>query len=127
MKVLILCVKSNLSESQASFHQTPGIFTIFCPHGVCYGLEAMKHCESPRHPFEIFTDSKCHHQPSCMTMPAILAQNNKDIYHSWVLSTSLLSNKRVISTILGSYPLFSVPIRQLKNDIYQFWCHTNVG
>ncbi|XP_019630291.1 PREDICTED: uncharacterized protein LOC109474438 [Branchiostoma belcheri] len=32
---------------------TPGLFTIFCRHGVCYGFEAMRSCESPHHPFEI--------------------------------------------------------------------------
>lgn len=34
---------------------TPGIFTVYCPHGVCYGFEIMTRCESPRHPFNIFT------------------------------------------------------------------------
>ena len=33
---------------------TPGIFTIYCPHGVCCGFEVMEQHESPRHPFEIF-------------------------------------------------------------------------
>ena len=34
---------------------TRGIFTIYCQHGVCYGFQAMRSCESPRHPFDIFT------------------------------------------------------------------------
>ena len=34
---------------------TPGIFTIYCVHGVCYGFEIMRRCESPRVPFSIFT------------------------------------------------------------------------
>ena len=33
---------------------SPGIFTIFCPHGICYGFEVMQSCESPMHPFSIF-------------------------------------------------------------------------
>eukprot|EP00058_Branchiostoma_floridae_P011653 XP_002597141.1 hypothetical protein BRAFLDRAFT_76329 [Branchiostoma floridae] len=33
---------------------TPGLFTIFCKHGICYGFEAMTSCESPYHPYEIF-------------------------------------------------------------------------
>ena len=33
---------------------SPGIFTVFCPHGICYGFEVMLSCESPRHPFSIF-------------------------------------------------------------------------
>lgn len=33
---------------------TPGVFTIFCPHKICYGFEVMSTHESPRHPFQIF-------------------------------------------------------------------------
>ena len=33
---------------------TPGIFIIYCPHGVCCGFEVMKTHESPKHPFETF-------------------------------------------------------------------------
>ncbi len=32
---------------------SPGTFTIYCPHSVCYGLEVLRECESPRHPFQI--------------------------------------------------------------------------
>ena len=32
----------------------PGIFTIYCQHGVCYGYEVMAQCESPKIPFQIF-------------------------------------------------------------------------
>ena len=48
---------------------TPGICTIYCPHGICYGFQAMKHCESPRHPFEIFTNR-------FRTPPSILVYDN---------------------------------------------------
>ncbi|XP_035659097.1 uncharacterized protein LOC118404183 [Branchiostoma floridae] len=40
-------------ESYGHHSLTPGLFTLFCPHGVCYGFTAMQSCESPRHPFEI--------------------------------------------------------------------------
>ena len=33
----------------------PGIFTLFCPHGICFGYEVMQSCESPMHPFNIFS------------------------------------------------------------------------
>ena len=33
---------------------SPGIFTVYCEHGVCYGFEILQKCESPRHPFRIF-------------------------------------------------------------------------
>ncbi|KAH3830788.1 hypothetical protein DPMN_104041 [Dreissena polymorpha] len=29
----------------------PGIFTTFCPHGICYGFEVMECAESPNRPF----------------------------------------------------------------------------
>ena len=40
----------------ASSHSTltPGIFTVYCPHGLCCGFEVMKTHESPKHPFKIF-------------------------------------------------------------------------
>ncbi|KAK3109037.1 hypothetical protein FSP39_021641 [Pinctada imbricata] len=31
----------------------PGVFTIFCPHGVCYGFQVMPNNESPNVPFTI--------------------------------------------------------------------------
>ena len=33
---------------------SPGIFTVYCEHGVCYGFEILQKCESPQHPFRIF-------------------------------------------------------------------------
>ena len=33
---------------------TPGLFTLVCMHGICYGFSFMQHHESPRTPFEIF-------------------------------------------------------------------------
>ena len=47
---------SDECRKYASHHPnlTPGIFTIFCSHGLCYGYQVMDSHESPRHPFEIF-------------------------------------------------------------------------
>ena len=33
---------------------TPGIFAIYCPHGVCCGFKVMKTHESPKHPLDLF-------------------------------------------------------------------------
>lgn len=33
---------------------TPGVFTVFCPHGIAIGFEAMREFESARIPFDIF-------------------------------------------------------------------------
>lgn len=41
----------------------PGIFTLFCNHGVCYGFEVMKYHESPNVPFTILR-SRCKEAPS---------------------------------------------------------------
>ena len=32
---------------------SPGIYTLYCPHGTCYGFSILKNHEYPRHPFEI--------------------------------------------------------------------------
>ena len=32
---------------------SPGIFTVYCQHGVCSGYEVMAQCESPKLPFQI--------------------------------------------------------------------------
>ncbi len=57
---------------------TPGIFTVFCPHGICYGFQAMKQHESPAVPFSIFKtrfpvaprviiyDNACHLHQYCL-------------------------------------------------------------
>ena len=34
---------------------TPGIFTVYCIHSICYGFEVMCRCESPQVSFSIFT------------------------------------------------------------------------
>ncbi len=46
----------DMCQKRSYGHPTlsPGIFTIYCPHGVCYGFEVLRECESPRHPFQIF-------------------------------------------------------------------------
>ena len=33
---------------------TPGIFTIYCQHGICCGFEVMQSHKLPKHPFNIF-------------------------------------------------------------------------
>ena len=33
---------------------SPGIFTVYCPHQICYGFSVMRDHESPRVPFNIF-------------------------------------------------------------------------
>ena len=43
------------SYGHPSLDVTPGIFTVYCPLGVCYGFDNMQRCESRRHPFEIFS------------------------------------------------------------------------
>ena len=47
---------SNNCRKASYGHPTlsPGVFTIYCEHGVCYGFEVLQRCESPRHPFRIF-------------------------------------------------------------------------
>jgi hypothetical protein len=37
-----------------SHRYTPGLFSAFCPHGICIGFEAMRRFESARVPFDLF-------------------------------------------------------------------------
>ncbi|XP_063419439.1 uncharacterized protein LOC134702470 [Mytilus trossulus] len=44
-------VCSKLSKGHPSL--LPGVFTLFCPHGICYGFQVMKCHESPDVPFTL--------------------------------------------------------------------------
>eukprot|EP00058_Branchiostoma_floridae_P001861 XP_002587349.1 hypothetical protein BRAFLDRAFT_100546 [Branchiostoma floridae] len=57
---------------------TPGIFTLFCPNGVCYGFEAMHSCESVHHPFEIF-------RTRLTTAPRIVVYDNSCQLHRYAM------------------------------------------
>jgi len=58
---------------------TPGIFTLFCSHGICYGFQILKQHKSPKHPFEIFfTRFK--------TMPEYIIYDNSCKLHQYILN-----------------------------------------
>ena len=57
----------------------PGIFTIYCSHGVCCGFEVIWLHESPKHPFEIFLT--CFETP-----PEIIIYDNSCKLHQFVLN-----------------------------------------
>ena len=46
---------TNAENSYGHPTLTPGIFTLYCQDGVCYGFEVLRSCKSPRHPFQLFT------------------------------------------------------------------------
>ena len=58
---------------------TPGIFTIFCSHGVCYGFQILKEHESPKHPFELFLTR-------FKTMPEYIIYDNSCKLHQYTLN-----------------------------------------
>ena len=58
---------------------TPGIFTVYCPHGVCYGFEVMRRCESPKVPFDIFT-------LRFRSPPAVIIYDNACKLHAYCLN-----------------------------------------
>lgn len=58
---------------------TPGIFTLFCSHGVCYGFQILKQHESPRHPFELIL-TRFH------SMPEYIIYDNSCKLHQYVLN-----------------------------------------
>ena len=77
---------------------TPGIFTVYCPHGICYGFEVMQRCESPKVPFKIFTsrfispprtiiyDNACKLHVYCLNREPMLFQESRFL---WIDSTGV--------------------------------------
>ena len=43
-------------QSQRAPRLNPGVFTVYCQHRICIGFQLMTDAESPRTPFEIFTE-----------------------------------------------------------------------
>ena len=41
---------------------SPGSFTTYCQHRLCYGFEVMAQCKSPKIPFQVFT-TRIRHPP----------------------------------------------------------------
>ncbi len=72
---------SDSCRKNAYGHPTlsPGVFTIFCEHGVCYGFEILKSHESPRHPFSIFKTRFC-------TPPRMIIYDNCCKLHAYCLN-----------------------------------------
>ena len=62
---------------------TPGIFTLYCLHAICYGFEVMRSHESPRHPFEIFLTH--FEQP-----PTTIIYDNSCKLHQYILYRQLI-------------------------------------
>ena len=67
-------------RKQMKRHNTlnPGLFTIFCPHGVCLGFQLMVASESPRIAFEIFVRR-------FNKMPSVLIYDNACKLHLYAL------------------------------------------
>ena len=58
---------------------SPGIFTVYCKHGVCYGFEILQMCEFPRNPFQIFK--------SCfLQAPELITYDNACCLHIYSLN-----------------------------------------
>ena len=72
---------SNSCRKNAYGHPTlsPGVFTIFCIHGVCYGFAILKSHESPKHPFSIF-------KTCFQTAPKMIIYDNCCKLHAYCLN-----------------------------------------
>ena len=68
------CNKSTTKKRTLS----SGIFTFFCPHGICYGFQLMRTPESPRIPFDIL-------MRRFQTMPRIIIYDNACKLHTYCL------------------------------------------
>uniref|UniRef100_A0A7M5XNQ1 Uncharacterized protein n=1 Tax=Clytia hemisphaerica TaxID=252671 RepID=A0A7M5XNQ1_9CNID len=58
---------------------TSGIFTIYCPHGVCFGFQVMEKEESPNIPFTIF-------KTRLPTAPKYIIYDNACHLHTYALN-----------------------------------------
>jgi len=58
---------------------TPGIFTLFCSHGVCYGFQILEQHESPRHPFKLLL-TRFH------SMPKYVVYDNSCKLHQYIIN-----------------------------------------
>ncbi|XP_070541358.1 uncharacterized protein [Ptychodera flava] len=77
------CKKFNRGHPTLS----PGIFTLFCPHKICYGFQLLLSHESPEHPFSIFKtrfevapklivyDNACKLHQYCLNREPVFFQN----------------------------------------------------
>ena len=77
----LLSQEKDSCRKYATHHPTltPGIFTLYCPHGICYGFEVMRNHESPRTPFQIFFTRFL--QP-----PKVIIYDNACKLHQYILN-----------------------------------------
>ena len=71
---------------------TPGIFTLYCQHGVCYGFEVLRSCESPRHPFQLFTTR-------FTSPPSVIVYDNACQLHIYSLNREPQRFKRTLFVV----------------------------
>ncbi|KAH3799822.1 uncharacterized protein LOC127838876 isoform X1 [Dreissena polymorpha] len=57
----------------------PGIFTLYCLHGICYGFEVMRFCESPDVPFTLL-------RTRFPTAPKMVVYDNACSLHEYCLN-----------------------------------------
>ena len=70
----------------------PGIFTVYCQHGVCYGFEVLRSCESPRHPFRLFTTR-------FTSPPSVIVDDNACQLHTYALNREPQRFKRTFFAV----------------------------
>ena len=83
----------------------PGIFTVYCPHGVCYEFEVMCRCESPKVPFDIFT-------PRFHTPPCVIIYDNAYKLDAYCLNCKprLYQKTRFLSTTFTGVGMWAVVV-----------------
>ena len=103
---------------------TPGIFTLYCTHGICYGFEVMRRCESPQVPFSIFTsrfptppktivyDNACKLHVYCLNREPALYRSTRFFVDRFYWKGHIGCSK---GYSLDSYP--SVDIKRLNSQV----------
>ena len=71
---------------------SPGIFTLYCPHGTCYGFSVLENYESPRHPFDII-------RTRFKVAPGVIVYDNACKLHQYALLRELVYFKDTIFVV----------------------------
>ncbi|XP_033731140.1 uncharacterized protein LOC117320740 [Pecten maximus] len=79
-------------DSSRHPHLLPGIFTVFCEHGLCYGFQIMENNESPNVPFTFI-------RTRFLTAPSVIIYDNACNLHAYCLNRDPLFIKDTIFAV----------------------------
>ena len=96
----LMCRKQTECRKYSHGHPSlsPGIFTVFCPHGICYGFQVMTKHESPEVPFDIF-------KTRFSSAPDVIIYDNACRLHAYCLNRLVFTSLLHVGHVLKSFPV----------------------